>query len=106
MPDKPSTPEDDYFAREDVEKRYRIAKELESRQRAEEAEKLRLAHYMKCPKCGHDLETIRYRDVEIDRCFHCSGTWLDAGELEKLAGAEGEHKVLSAIVNVFRRPKD
>jgi Zn-finger nucleic acid-binding protein len=27
--------------------------------------------------------------VEIDRCLRCSGTWLDAGEIDQLARLEG-----------------
>lgn len=103
MADKPSNPEEDYFAREEVEKRYRLAKEMAEREKADEAEKLRQAHWMKCPKCGHDLSTVTVRGVEIDKCFHCNGMFLDDGEFEKLAGATRENKVLSAIVNVFRR---
>jgi hypothetical protein len=57
----------------------RLAEESES-----ERKSLRDAHFMKCPKCGHDLETEDYSGVEIDRCVFCEGIWMDAGELEEL----------------------
>ena len=38
--------------------------------------------------------------VEIDRCLKCGGTWLDSGELERLAEAAGaEVGKLSAALN-------
>jgi len=98
-----TSPEDDYFAREDVVKRHKLAAELAAKQTQAEAAALKAAHFMKCPKCGNDLATIKFKGLDIDRCFSCQGTWLDSGELEKLAGGEEQHKVLSAIVNVFRR---
>lgn len=103
MADKPSNPEEDYFAREEAEKRYRLAKELAEREKVAEAEALKTAHWMKCPKCGHDLSTVSVRGVEIDKCFHCNGMFLDDGEFEKLAEGHQENKVINAIVNVFRR---
>jgi Zn-finger nucleic acid-binding protein len=36
--------------------------------------------------------------VEIDRCLRCSGTWLDAGEIDQLARLEGAPDRLSAAV--------
>ena len=33
-----------------------------------------------CPICSRHLEAERVEGVEIDRCSHCAGVWLDAGE--------------------------
>jgi len=35
-----------------------------------------------CPVDGFTLAVETYEDVEIDRCPHCKGVWLDAGELD------------------------
>lgn len=43
-------------------------------------------HYMKCPKCGYDLEEIDHEHIKVDRCRKCHGVWLDAGELDELLG--------------------
>lgn len=80
MTDKPSRNEDEYFAkleREKLEKQRALAAK-----EALEAE--RKSHFMKCPKCGHDLETMDYEGITIDRCTNCAGIWLDPGELEQL----------------------
>lgn len=106
MSKKPTNSEEDYFAREDLLKRYKLAQEQAEKRKADEAAALKAAHFMKCPKCGNDLQVIRYREVELDKCFTCNGTWLDDGELEKLAGIEEKHGVLTSIVNAFRRSKE
>jgi hypothetical protein len=46
--------------------------------------KLKDLHYMKCPKCGHDLKVEALQGIEIDRCTFCEGFFVDAGELEQL----------------------
>lgn len=103
MVDKPSSSEEEYFAREEVEKRYKLAKEVAQKRKAEEAAALKAAHFMKCPKCGNDLQTINFRAVAVDRCFNCNGTWLDEGELEKLASPEEKHSLLHSVVNIFKK---
>jgi hypothetical protein len=97
---KPTESEEEYFAREDAEKRRKAALERQSAQAKEEREALQKLHFMHCPKCGHTLETVRFKDLEIDRCFACHGNWLDAGELERLAGKESGF--LSKVVSVFK----
>lgn len=104
--DKPTKAEDEYFAREEIEKRHRLAKQLAERRETHEVEALKKAHWMHCPKCGNELHTILFRGIAVDRCFSCHGTWLDEGELIKLAGKEESHKVLEAVVDAFSKPKD
>jgi hypothetical protein len=93
--------EDEYIAREEVEKQHKLAKELSAKRAAGEAAAMKAAHWHKCPNCGNDLQELLFRGVRIDRCYHCHGTWLDAGEVEKLLGKDKQHKLLEAIVNVF-----
>ena len=45
---------------------------------------------MNCPKCNVPLETIVYEDVEIDKCNQCKGSWLDDGEILKIAQTKKE----------------
>ena len=35
---------------------------------------------MICPKCQHEMETIEYAGIEVDRCRNCHGIWFDVGE--------------------------
>ena len=54
---------------------------LEAEQLLRERDNLKQLHQMRCPKCGMELKEIEVRGVQVDRCFSCNGTWLDAGEL-------------------------
>lgn len=83
--------EDDWFRKHeqmmlDAAREKRLEREKSRTAAESEAQRkaLRDAHFMKCPKCGHDLETESYSGVEIDRCTFCEGIWMDAGELEEL----------------------
>jgi uncharacterized protein len=99
-PDKPSQKEDEFFAREEIEKRKKWAAERAAALEAEERDRLRELHYMKCPKCGMDLDTIDFRGVKVDRCMNCGGTWFDAGEIETALGQDSGF--LGKFMNVFR----
>ena len=53
-----------------------------------------------CPVCSEPLVAFELDGVEIDRCLECGGTWLDSGELERLAETAGaEVGKLSAALN-------
>ena len=81
---KPSSNEDEYFAK--------VNAELIKEQRAKLDEQRRLAerksHYNKCPRCGADLKEKEFHHVKIDVCNECGGTWLDKGELQMLTHVE------------------
>lgn len=58
--------------------------ERKERESGEQRRQLKEQHWMKCPKCGHDLRTETIGGVEIDRCTFCEGFFVDAGEMEQL----------------------
>jgi hypothetical protein len=95
--DKPSKAEDEYFARQEFERRKQWAAERVSKMATEEKESAKKLHWMKCPKCGMDLATVDYQGVSIDRCTSCGGTYFDAGEFEEAMKRGGGffHKVSS-----------
>jgi hypothetical protein len=68
-------------ARKAREKREAERREQET---AGERRRLKEQHFMKCPKCGHDLRAEKLQGIEIDRCTFCEGFFMDAGELEEL----------------------
>ena len=78
---KPSKDEDEYFAREDVEKKRKLAFQQAQVMAEQQKEALRTLHYMKCPKCGFDLHTLKRGEVDLDMCFNCKGLWIDAGRV-------------------------
>ena len=42
---------------------------------------------MQCLTCHVPLRAIEYEGIQIDSCDDCGGTWLDAGEFEKIIRA-------------------
>ncbi len=88
MPVKPSTPEEAFFARQELERKRNLAQAREARLRAEERRLLQEQHWMRCPKCGMELLEIEHHGRKVDQCSACRGLWLDAGELESLTRAE------------------
>ena len=100
MPVKPSEKEEEYFARQELERRRQIANEGKAARLEEESERRRLLHFMRCPKCGSELQEVAFGDVRVDKCFGCEGLWLDNGELEKFQAKEGGFA--TRLLNVFR----
>ena len=92
--------EEEYFARQEVERGRKLAEERQAKLLAEERERERTLHCMKCPKCGMQLEEIAFGDVRIDKCFSCEGLWLDKGELELIRQKEGGF--IGRMLSVFR----
>lgn len=103
--DKPSSTEEEYFAREEIEKKRKLALQQSEEMAVKQREELKQLHYMKCPKCGMDLQTLTKGKVDIDTCFNCQGVWLDAGELDQIVsqGSESGGKVMGAVLNLFKR---
>jgi hypothetical protein len=97
---KPSETEEEFFARQEAEKQRRLAMEKQKQMQQEERERLKQLHHMRCPKCGMDLQAIKFRDVEIDKCYSCGGVFLDDGELDRLAGKE--HGFVGKLISVFK----
>lgn len=83
--------EDDWFRKNEQQllEQARLAREKREAERsqlekADELKRLRDQHYMKCPKCGHDMKEESLEGVSLDRCTFCEGIYLDAGELDQL----------------------
>jgi len=89
--------EDDWFLHnekkllEDVKKaREKREAERRAKETEEQRAQLKKLHWMKCPKCGHDMKTERLEGIEIDRCTFCEGFYLDQGEIEELFLKKGQ----------------
>jgi predicted Zn-ribbon and HTH transcriptional regulator len=103
VPYKPSDKEEEYFARLEGEKKKKLAEQLSQSVASQQREELKKLHWMRCPKCGMELQTVKFSNIEIDRCFSCGGTWLDKGEFEKLSDAESRRQgTLASILGIFK----
>jgi len=101
MPVKPTLDENEYFARQEAERMRKWAQEREAKLAQEERERRKALHFMKCPKCGADLEEIALSDVKVDKCFQCEGMWLDSGELDRITRKDAGF--VRRLVSVFGR---
>ena len=91
--------EEEHFARLEVERVRKVAGERQAKLLAEERERHRALHCMKCPKCGMQLEEIAFGDVRVDKCFSCDGLWLDKGELDLIREKDGGF--MGRLLSVF-----
>jgi ribosomal protein L37AE/L43A len=78
--------EDEYF----VKKERELVAKLKAKQEAEAKALAQKSALMRCPKCGEPLKERSFQKIAIDQCTGCNGIWLDAGELEQVAGREDE----------------
>jgi hypothetical protein len=91
--------EDDWFKQNEHEllEAARLAREKrqkarEAAEREEDRKRLRELHYLKCPKCGHDMKPEDLLGIEVDRCSFCEGVFFDIGELEDVFNRKMEDR--------------
>jgi uncharacterized protein (DUF983 family) len=95
----PSEKEEEFFARQEFEKRKKLREEYQRKLKEQERKELRELHHMHCPKCGMGLIEIDYKGVKLDKCSECGGLWFDAKEFETILSMEkaGVKKVFSVF---------
>lgn len=99
--EKPSKAEDEYFTRQELERRKQAEKERAARMADNEKQKLKELHHMKCPKCGMDLHQFEMEGIKVDRCVSCNGTWFDAGEVEQLV-SHHDRGLFGKVMSAFK----
>lgn len=101
MPIKPTEQEEEFFAKQEFERRKRVLAEQESQKAEAERQRVLDVARNRCPKCGAALVTVPYRGIEIDKCSQCQGIWLDCGELEHVMAGESEQGFLGSLRRIF-----
>jgi|SaaInl7_200m_RNA_FD_contig_31_1869397_length_421_multi_5_in_0_out_0_2 uncharacterized protein len=91
--------EESFFAKQELERKMKRMKEQRSKLDAEEKQKLKELHHMRCPKCGAKLAEISYKDILIEKCISCQGVWFDVDELDRVT--KGENSFLSNMLKIF-----
>lgn len=91
------------------EKELRIQKEREREEAVkkieDEKERVKSLHWMRCPKCGHEMETVNHHEVLIDKCSLCEGLYFDKGEFDSLLRMEVEERTsfFKGMLKIFKR---
>ncbi len=94
------TREEAHFYKVEQELLARLRKQADEVRHEQERRHRQQLHWMKCPKCGHDLKEIEMGPVFVDKCTGCAGIYLDAGEMEILLAGEQRD---SLFVRLFGR---
>ena len=97
MTDKPSRNEEEYFALREAElHRERHRKAIQSHEDEE-----RKTHFMKCPHCGADMDTVSVDGVTIDRCTECHGVFIEAQAADGLLRAKQAtlHSIFKSMIH-------
>ena len=84
--------EDEWFRTNEIKllevarlEREKREKERAAQEADAERKRLKDLHFMRCPKCGHEMREEELDGVKVDRCSFCEGLYFDAGELEQVA---------------------
>ena len=105
MPDrgpvKPSHTEEEFFAREEAEKKRKLARQVSKQLAADEKRRLRDLHFMHCPRCGMKMEEVKLRGMHVEVCFDCGGVFLDRGDIDVIAAPQ-QKGIMGAILNWFK----
>ena len=96
----PSESEEEYFAKQEFERRKKALTETQSRDAEAERQRILTLAKGRCPKCAAPLVTITFRGVELDKCSGCGGLWFATGELDRVMGQEGAG-FLGGIKRIF-----
>jgi acetyl-CoA carboxylase beta subunit len=99
MVGKPSEQEEQYIARQEFARIKRLREEAARETAEQEKVQLKEMHWMRCPKCGMELDELDFRGVVVDACFACGGMFFDHGEIDKIVEQEESGSVLSKVVS-------
>jgi uncharacterized protein len=92
--------ESDYFMREDLASKHKAKTERERVMLKAHDEELKKLHFMKCPKCGHDLESKKMTYVTIEQCSSCGAIVIDADQVDKFITEK--KSILNSLIAVFK----
>ena len=84
--------EEEYFFRDDQAKMRQLRMQLDQERREREARHQRELHWMKCPKCGSNMQEVKLSGVLVDKCMGCSGVFFDKGEWSLLMETDEQEK--------------
>jgi Zn-finger nucleic acid-binding protein len=95
--------EEEYFFRKNKELLEKKRAELDAARRLQEKEQLKEMHWMRCPKCGHEMAEEELAGIKVDRCAHCGGVFFDAGELDLLLQSQEPAGFLGGLKRWVKR---
>jgi len=93
--------EEEFFYKKNKELLDKMRTELDAK-RAEQEDKAELnEHWMKCPKCGHNMVEVPLAGIKAEQCTNCLGIYFNKGELELLLGVQEPRGFLGVLKRLF-----
>lgn len=92
--------ETDYFIKENASVKHKFDQEQKNSSKKADDEKLKALHFMKCPKCGHDLATKRLSYVDVDQCNNCGVVVLESQNIDRFITEE--KSFLKSLIDFFK----
>ena len=89
--------EERFFHEKDIALLKKKREELTAARREREHEAAKAEHWMKCPKCGDNLQEIDMDGILVDKCGGCDGIFFDRGELELMIESKGALRRLKKL---------
>ncbi len=99
---KPSTLEEEYFAREDAERLRKLHADEQSSLRQSQKDALRNLHQGRCSNCGAQLVPEQVSGLVIQHCPACGGAFLDKRAWDTLHAHAAPHTVMGDVLNWFK----
>jgi uncharacterized protein len=93
--------EEEYFYKKNKELLKKVRQKLDIDRSQREASSRQTEHWMKCPKCGSDLDEVELLAIKVDQCTRCLGIYFDKGELELLLEAQEPKGFLGGLKRLF-----
>ncbi|MCA9450920.1 MAG: zf-TFIIB domain-containing protein, partial [Candidatus Omnitrophica bacterium] len=82
--------EDEFFHQHNQKLIEERRKKIDAKRAEEEKELRKNTHWMKCPKCGHDMEEVNIENILVDKCTECEGLFFDRDEVDTLIEVRGK----------------
>ena len=95
--------EEEFFYKRNKELIEKRRIELDEKKSEEDKEERRSQHWMKCPKCGGDMEEIDLSHILVDKCKECQGIFFDHGELETLLESQEQSGFFTGMRRIFSK---
>jgi hypothetical protein len=95
----PSEKEEEFIKRQELEKIKKLREQCAEETAEKEKKELKELHWMRCPKCGMELDEVEFKKVVVDACFCCGGMFLDHGEIDKILEQDDSGSVLGKVVS-------
>jgi uncharacterized protein len=97
---KASNTEEEYFAKEQAQRLKSQALSKVQSLQDHERRVLKEKHWMRCPRCGMELQSLLFKGVTMNKCFSCHTICFDEDSFERISI---QHEpFFEAVTSIFK----